>query len=86
VVLKPRKPADIYSFGIILYEMVTSNRQYRLLPLPDVCLKFADQNIRPKLPPQVKLEVKNLIRRCWHESAEKRPTVAEVIDSLRVLL
>lgn len=29
IILKPKKSADIYSFGIILYEMITKNRQYR---------------------------------------------------------
>lgn len=33
VILKPKKPADIYSFGMILYEIITKNRQYRQIPL-----------------------------------------------------
>jgi serine/threonine protein kinase len=41
VILKPTKAADIYSIGIILYEMVTRNRQYRQLPYRDVQIKFA---------------------------------------------
>jgi len=40
VILKPSKHADVYSFGIILFEMVSLNRQYRQLPLRDVQLKF----------------------------------------------
>lgn len=40
VILKPKKSADIYSFGMILYEMVTKNRQYRQLTLRDVQTKF----------------------------------------------
>jgi serine/threonine protein kinase len=41
VILKPKRPADIYSFGIILYEIATRNRQYRQLPLKDIQNKFA---------------------------------------------
>lgn len=41
VILKPNKAADIYSFGIILYEMVTRNHQYRQLSYRDVQIKFA---------------------------------------------
>lgn len=55
VILKPKKPADIYSFGIILYEIVTKNRQYRQLPLKDVQTKFAEESFRPKLPDHIKL-------------------------------
>jgi serine/threonine protein kinase len=54
VVIKPSKPADIYSFGIILYEMVTMNRQYRQLPFRDVQIKFSEENFRPKLPDRIK--------------------------------
>lgn len=66
VVLKANKPADIYSFGIILYEMITLNRQYRQLPLRDVQIKFAEENFRPKLPDRISHDLKQLIRKCWH--------------------
>jgi serine/threonine protein kinase len=29
VISKPQKPSDIYSFGMILYEMVSNNFNYR---------------------------------------------------------
>ena len=41
IILKAKKPADVYSFGIILYEIVTKNRQYRQLTLREVANKFA---------------------------------------------
>lgn len=31
VILKPKKCSDIYSFGVIFYEIITKNRQYRQL-------------------------------------------------------
>lgn len=73
VILKPNKPADVYSFGILLYEIVTKNRQYRQLDLKEVITKFAEENFRPKLPENIKPDIKNLIRRCWHESPDRRP-------------
>lgn len=33
-ITKPNKQADIYSFGIIFYELVTGNLKYRSLTLP----------------------------------------------------
>jgi hypothetical protein len=65
--------------------MVTLNRQYRQLSLRDVQTKFAEENFRPKLPENTKHEVKHLIRRCWHEMAERRPSIEEVIEILRQL-
>jgi hypothetical protein len=83
VILKPQKAADVYSFGVLLYEIITKNRQYRQLGLREVQVKFAEENFRPKLPEQIKVELKNLIRRCWHENAERRPEIEEVVDILR---
>jgi len=83
VILKAKKPADVYSFGIILYEIITKNRQYRQLSLREVVGKFAEENFRPKLPDQIRGEFKTLIRRCWHENPERRPELEEVIDLLR---
>lgn len=42
VILKPKKSSDIYSFGIILYQLVTKNIQYRQLTLNDIQTKFAE--------------------------------------------
>lgn len=41
VILKPKKSADVYSFGLLLYEIVTKNRQYRQLSLKEITAKFA---------------------------------------------
>jgi serine/threonine protein kinase len=40
VILKPKKSADIYSFGVILYEIITKNRQYRQISLKEIQSKF----------------------------------------------
>jgi hypothetical protein len=53
--------------------MITKNRQYRQLTLKEVISRFAEENFRPKLPEQIRTELKNLIRRCWHEDPERRP-------------
>lgn len=42
VILKPKRSADVYSFGIILYEIITQNRQYRKLTLKEIQAKFAE--------------------------------------------
>jgi len=86
VILKPKKPADVYSFGLLLYEIVTKNRQYRQLSLREVTAKFAEENFRPKLPDSIKPELKALIRRCWHENADKRPDFEDIIEQMRRLL
>lgn len=63
--------------------MVTRNKHYRQLELRDIQTKFVEECFRPKLPEDIKYELKNLIRKCWNEISEKRPNIDEVIDSLR---
>ncbi len=67
VILRPKKPADIYSFGILLYEIVTKNYNYRELDLKEVKQKFCSENFRPKIPEHVDGNLKNLMRKCWQE-------------------
>jgi serine/threonine protein kinase len=55
IILKPKKYSDIYSFGMILYEMVTKIRHYRQLSLREIQTKFAEESFRPKLPGDIKL-------------------------------
>lgn len=40
---------------MILYEIVTKNRQYRQLTLRDVQVKFVEESFRPKLPDHIKI-------------------------------
>lgn len=46
---KAKKSADIYSFGIIFYELVTSNYKYRELSISEVREKFKKESFRPKI-------------------------------------
>lgn len=39
-ITKPNKPADIYSFGIIFYEIITGNFKYRNLTIAEIRNKF----------------------------------------------
>lgn len=39
-ITKPNKPADIYSFGIIFYEIITRNFKYRNLTIAEIRNKF----------------------------------------------
>jgi serine/threonine protein kinase len=50
IVIKPQQTADIYSFGIILYEMVSNNFEYRNESIMEIRKKFGEENARPKIP------------------------------------
>ena len=72
------QPGDVYSFGIIMQEVVVRGEPYCMLSLtPDeilVKIKKPPPLIRPSVskgaaPP----EAINIMRQCWAESPDMRP-------------
>ncbi|RHZ84250.1 hypothetical protein Glove_84g100 [Diversispora epigaea] len=78
------RKGDIYSFGGIMYEIVTAQRPFAdqahdTYLMIDIC-----NGVRPKVPdfmlnwiPEWYLD---LMYRCWSDDPSKRPTAAELID------
>ena len=65
---------DIYSYGIILWELYTSKHVSKLTE------DEQDRNTkRPKIPGDCPLELKSLIERCWATEEKDRPSAAEIV-------
>ena len=78
-------PADMYSFGLILYELVTENELFpEHSELAPFVRAVAVQGERPPLEPLAGLpqSLRELITDCWDSAPEKRPRCAQVIDRL----
>jgi serine/threonine-protein kinase CTR1 len=73
----PTLSSDIYSYGIILWEIATNQQCYTKLD-PD----FVLSGKREDIPPTVPDVLANLIRRCWHQDPSQRPPITEVIQIL----
>ncbi|MDP2438383.1 MAG: protein kinase [archaeon] len=84
--------SDIYSFGIILYELMTRtisgkySGPYESLRMPSVAILVrVTRGTRPPIPPVCPPEVKALIERCWDAKPEVRPSSSELIAALTIL-
>lgn len=74
---------DIYSFGMILWELEMGQRPFELETKPQVFNLLVNNKVRPRISPETNQCLALLIRRCWQEQPEKRPFIPKILDSLK---
>ncbi|KAK8899539.1 protein kinase activity protein [Tritrichomonas musculus] len=74
--------ADVYSFAIILWEMLTGDVPYRGLRDIQVAMTVINQNNRPKIPKNCPQNLAKFIRLCWSTDPDKRPEFKKIVKVL----
>lgn len=75
--------ADIYSFGIILWELASREPPYKQLSGIQVSIEVVEKKLRPPVSPDWPKPFSNLMERCWGEDPSSRPTFKEILGELR---
>lgn len=87
-VVTPKGPgysykADIYSFGIVAWEVWTGQQPYSELPLIEIIFGVTTNGIRPPIEAVEESDLADLIERCWAQEPDERPTFEEILSILR---
>ncbi|KAL3771560.1 hypothetical protein ACHAWU_003735 [Discostella pseudostelligera] len=72
-------PADVYSFGILLWEICSLKKPYdNTKSTIDFDKNVFKKGARPKLSKEWNTTLKDIIANCWLPSANERPTMIDV--------
>lgn len=86
--MRYNQSCDIYSFGLLLWEMIKLKRpfadQKSLGAFAKNVWETTGPQVRPPLSKKLATPIKKLLERSWNSNLLKRPTASEFESALRV--
>ncbi|CAD6267476.1 unnamed protein product [Miscanthus lutarioriparius] len=77
--------SDVYSYGVILWELVTQKIPWENLNSMQVIGAVGFMNQRLDIPSEVDPQWKSIILSCWESDPQQRPSFQELLERLREL-
>ena len=78
--------ADVYAFGIILWEILTREEPYEEKEPMQIVVEVVNEGLRPTIRPELlDAPLVPLMRDCWHTEPSSRPTFEKIVERLRAI-
>jgi len=82
---EPSLPSDVYSFGILLFEICTLQKPFKQFKTrADFTERVLKGGYRPSLSPIHSKSIRDLISSCWDSDHTKRPFMTSIVKVLRI--
>lgn len=75
--------SNVYSYGMVLWEMVTGEEAYSTYSPVQAAVGIAACGLRPEIPRDCPHLLRSLMTRCWDNCPLKRPQFPEIISILQ---
>ncbi|KAI6681726.1 hypothetical protein NL676_035607 [Syzygium grande] len=76
---------DVYSFGIVMWELLTGEEPYANLRSEDIIAGILKGTLRPEIPSWCDPAWRSLMERCWSTDVNSRPSFSDVAKELRAM-
>ncbi|OIT00144.1 PREDICTED: probable LIM domain-containing serine/threonine-protein kinase DDB_G0287001 [Nicotiana attenuata] len=74
--------SNVYSFGMIIWEMVTGEVAYSAYSPVQAAVGIAACGLRPEIPKDCPQILTSLMIKCWNNCPSKRPQFTEILSTL----
>lgn len=75
---------DVYSYAMTCFEILTGS-----VPFEDHCksdYSVVISGVRPELPRDVNIHMRDLLSRCWHAIPDERPEFSEIVETVGLIM
>ncbi|MEE6523832.1 hypothetical protein FKM82_022908 [Ascaphus truei] len=81
-----RRSADMWSFAVLLWELVTREVPFADLSNMEIGMKVSLEGLRPTIPPGISPHICKLMKICMNEDPAKRPKfdmIAPILEKMQ---